>query len=75
MDLQESMLLWVPVNRECPQESDELIENVQIANGAVMDFCDGLLELDETLQIIESVDADVDDYLANLARTISAFGA
>lgn len=75
MNLQESMLLWIPIVRECPEESDDLIQQVTTANGAVIDFCDGYLSLDETLQVISDCDADVDDYIENLARTISCFGA
>lgn len=75
MDLQESMLLWIPVSRECPEESDDLIQQVMTANGAVLDFCEGYLSLDETLQIVSDCNADVDDYIENLAQTISWFGA
>ncbi len=75
VDLQESMLLWVPVSRECPEESDELIQQVTIANGAVMDFCDGIITLEDAFDVIHDNGADIDAYIADLAQTISAIGA
>lgn len=74
MDLEESMLLWVPVTAECPQESDELIEKVTTANGAVIDFCDGIIGLEYSLEIISDCGANVDRYLAALDSSLRFLG-
>ena len=75
VDLQESMLLWIPVDPESPQESDELISDVTAANGAVLDFCDGIITLDQTLEIVDDCGADIDRYLADLDFTFRQLGA
>ena len=73
--LQEALFLWIPNTPKCPEESDALIQLVTVANGAVLDFCDGVSPLEETLEIISDCGADVDEYLADLDSSIRAFGA
>lgn len=68
------MLLWIPNSQECPQESDELIQQVTAANGAVMDFCDGIITLETTLEIVSDCGADVDRYIADLDESIRFLG-
>lgn len=75
MDLHEAMLLWIPNTPESPEESDDLIQLVTLANGAVLDFCDNVARLEETLEIIFDCGADVDEYLAVLDDLIRASGA
>lgn len=69
------MLLWIPNNMESQEESDDLIQLVTVANGAVLDFCDGVSPLEEMLEIIFDCGADVDEYLADLDSSIRAIGA
>lgn len=74
-NLENSMLLWIPANCSSEEESDELNQKVTASNGAILDFCDCLISLDEMLQSIEYYGADVDDYLEDLAETVRLFGA
>lgn len=74
MDLQESMLLWIPGQQESIDESDDLTRKVTAANGAVLDFCDRLITLDDLFQTIEYYGASVDDYRINFAETLLAYG-
>ncbi|MBE9191404.1 hypothetical protein IQ230_13820 [Gloeocapsopsis crepidinum LEGE 06123] len=75
MDLKESMLLWIPVGQESQDENNDLIQKVTQANGAVLDFCDGIISLDETFQIAEYYGADVDDYREILDTNFRYLGA
>lgn len=75
MNLQNAMLLWIPNTLESQEESDNLTQLVTIANGAVLDFCDGASPLEETLSIISDCGADIDEYLADLDSSIRASGA
>jgi len=75
MDLQDSMFLWIPNFSESQSELDNSIQKVTLANGAILDFCDNVISLEETLEIIFDCGADVDEYLAQLDRTVTAFGA
>lgn len=72
--LSESMLLWLPTHIESIEESEQLTKQVTLANGAILDFCDGDNSLADTLEIIEYYGANVDDYRINLEDTIRAFG-
>lgn len=72
---QESMFLWIPASSESEEESDELNQKVTASNGAILDFCDCLISLDEMLQSIEHYGADVNEYLEDLAETVRLFGA
>lgn len=74
-NFQESMLLWIPADSESKEESDELNKNVTASNGAVLDFCDGLISLDDMFQTVEYYGADIDDYIEDLAETVNMFGA
>jgi hypothetical protein len=69
------MLLWIPVHRESPEESDELIQKVTVANGAVLDFCDGFLAFSEMIEIVDDCGAQTDRYLADLDESIRFLGA
>lgn len=73
-NFQESLLLWIPADSESEAESTELNKSVTAANGAVIDFCDGIISLDDTLQCIEYYGADVDEYLEDLGETVRIFG-
>lgn len=73
-NFQESMLLWIPTNSESLEESDNLNRLVTAANGAVLDFVDYIISLDDMLQSIEYYGADVDEYLENLTETVRIFG-
>lgn len=75
VDFQESMLLWIPVTCESESESDDLNQKVTAANGAVFDFVDGIISLDDMVQSLECYGANVDDYLEDLAETVRIFGA
>jgi hypothetical protein len=75
MNLQESMLLWIPPNLESQEEWDVRAKEVTQANGAVLDFCDRVITLDEMLQTVEFYGADVDLYLYDLAETVRILGA
>jgi hypothetical protein len=70
----EPLLLWVPVNQQEPEETDDLIQKVTLANNAVLDFSEGIISLDDTFQIIEHYGADVDDYRENLAEIARTLG-
>lgn len=70
---EESMLLWISVNSESDELDDEL-QFVTASNGAVIDFCDGLISLDDMFQAVEYYGADVDDYIEDLVETVNMFG-
>ena len=74
MNLQGSMLLWIP-EVESEEEWETRASEATQANGAVMDFCDRVITLDEMLQSIEHYGANIDNYLVDLAATVRAFGA
>ena len=74
MDNIEPLLLWVPVNQESSEKTDDLIQKVTLANDAVLDFSEGIITLDDTFQIIEHYGADVDDYRENLADIARKLG-
>lgn len=74
MDIQKSMLLWIPSDSESIEESDDLNAKVTAANGAVIDFCDRLITLDDLFQTVEYYEADVDEYRALLSDTLSLYG-
>ncbi len=74
MDNLESMLLWIPVNQESPEETDELIQKVTLANDAVLDFSEGIISLDDTFQAVEYYGADIDNYRENLVESIRILG-
>ena len=71
---EESMLLWLAVNSESESESDEELRLVTASNGAVLDFCDGLISLDDMFQAIEYYGADIDNYIEDLVETVNVFG-
>ena len=73
MSLQNSMLLWIPTS--LINEDDSLIEKVNLANGAILDFCDGESSLSDTLETIEYYGADVDEYRVGLAQDLRILGA
>lgn len=74
--LQSSMLLWLPNTSELePEETRDLIQKVTLANGAILDFCDGEVPFDDTLEIIEFYGADVDEYRSSIAETLLRYGA
>lgn len=74
MDLQKSMLLWIPGQQESIEESDDLNAKVTAANGAVIDFCDRLITLDDLFQTIDYYGASVDEYRLDLSDTLSLYG-
>ncbi len=72
MSFRESMLLWLPSSML--DEQPLLIEEVTAANGAILDFCDGELSFQDTLEAIEYYGADVDQYRAGLAEDLRRLG-
>jgi len=70
-----SMLLWIPVNVKSEESSDDLNQKVTASNGAIFDFTEQIISLDEMLQTIEYYGASVDEYLDDLAETVRIFGA
>ena len=72
MSFRESMLLWLPVSSI---EDDKSIEEVTLANGAILDFCDGEINLADTLETIEYYGANVDEYRSGLAFDLKRLGA
>jgi hypothetical protein len=74
MDLQQSMLLWLPINKIDSHEDESLFSNLTAANGHVLDFWDGKCSLDETLMAIEYYGANPDDYRAMLDANLRYFG-
>lgn len=75
MNLQSAMLLWIPSDLESDEEWSFRAKEATEANGAILDFCDCIITLDEMLQSIEYYGADIDNYLSNLAETVRVFGA
>ena len=73
-NFQESLLLWIPTKSESESESEELSRLVTAANGAVLDFVDRIISLDDMLQSIEYYGADVDEYLEDLSEIVRIFG-
>ncbi|MGL4618343.1 MAG: hypothetical protein ACRCZS_04700 [Chroococcidiopsis sp.] len=74
MSFRESMLLWLPTSM--PNDGKpSLIEEVTAANGAILDFCDGHQNFDDTLEIIEHYGANVDAYRHSLAEDLRILGA
>lgn len=71
----EPLLLWVPVNQEFIEETDELIQKVTLANDAVLDFTEGIITLDDTFQVIEHYGADVDEYQKIIDGNLRVLGA
>lgn len=74
MGFRESMLLWLPMESECEEETAHQISLVTAANGAIIDFCDLEQSLDDTLQIIEHYGANVDAYRQSLAEDLRCLG-
>ncbi len=72
MTVRESMLLWLPYSMLTEQPS--LIEEVTAANGAILDFCDGELSFNDTLEVIDFYGANVDQYRAGLALDLQRLG-
>lgn len=72
MSLRGAMLLWLPAS-SC-DEDDSLIEKVTLANGAILDFCDGEINLADTLETIEYYGANVDEYRSGLALEVKLLG-
>ncbi|PSB27470.1 hypothetical protein [Chlorogloea sp. CCALA 695] len=72
MSFRESMLLWLPVSLT---SDDKSIEEVTLANGAILDFCDGELSFADTLETIEYYGANVDEYRSGLATDVKLLGA
>lgn len=75
IDLQEASLLWIPSNVEFLEEFDLRASQATAANGAVMDFCDGIIRLDDCFQIIEANDVDIDAYIDAFKDMVGNFGA
>lgn len=74
MDLQESMLLWIPGSQDSLDESDDLNQKVTAANKAVLDFCDLEISFDELLQIIGHYGGSIDNYRACIEESITGLG-
>lgn len=73
-NLQEASLLWIPSSLESQEEWDLRAKQATEANSAVMDFCDGIISLDDCFQIIEATECDIDDYIDNFAENLRMFG-
>lgn len=72
---QEAFFLWVPGNVESQEEWDSRATQATAANGAVIDFCDGIIRLDDCFQIVEANDVDIDQYIENFKDVVGEFGA
>ncbi len=74
IDPQEAFLLWVPGNVESTDEFDLRAAQATEVNGAVLDFCDGIIRLDDCFQIVEANDVDIDSYIENFKDIVGKFG-
>lgn len=67
----EAVMLWLPVH----MVEDEAIETVTAANGIILDFCDGEISFEQTLDELNDHHIDLDSYLENFEESLRIFGA
>jgi hypothetical protein len=69
----EAVMLWLPA---CLVKDDvEAVETVTIANGIILDFCDGEIGFEQALEELCDQRVNVDSYLENFEQSLRQFGA
>lgn len=69
----EAVMLWLPTHMV--EDEPEAIETVTTANGIILDFCDGEISFEQTLDELNDHHIDLDSYLENFAESLRTFGA
>ena len=69
----EAVMLWLPAY--LVDEDSKAVETVTTANGIILDFCDGEISFEQTLDELNDHHVDVDSYLENFERSLRHFGA
>ena len=69
----EAVILWLPAY--LVDEDSKAVETVTTANGIILDFCDGEISFEQTLDELNDHHVDVDSYLENFERSLRHFGA
>jgi hypothetical protein len=72
-DFNESIMLWLPTHMI--KDEPEAIETITTANGIILDFCDGEISFEQTLDELNDHHVDMDDYLDNFEQSLRLFGA
>lgn len=69
----EAVMLWLPSH--LVEDDSEAVETVTTANGIILDFCDGEISFEQTLDELNDHHVDVDSYLEDFERSLRQFGA
>ena len=69
----EAVMLWLPAY--LVGEDPQAVETVTTANGIILDFCDGEISFEQTLDELNDHHVDVDSYLEDFERSLRQFGA
>ena len=69
----EAVMLWLPAY--LVDEDSKAVETVTTANGIILDFCDGEISFEQTLDELNDHHVDVDSYLEDFERSLRQFGA
>lgn len=68
-----AVMLWLPSH--LVEDDSEAVEAVTTANGIILDFCDGEISFEQTLDELNDHHVDVDSYLEDFERSLRQFGA
>jgi hypothetical protein len=69
----EAVMLWLPAY--LVEDDSEAVETVTTANRIILDFCDGEISFEQTLDELHDQCVDVDSYLEDFEQSLRRFGA
>lgn len=69
----EAVMLWLPAH--LVSEDPEAVKTVTTANGVILNFCDGEIGFEQTLDELNDHHVDVDSYLEDFEQSLRHFGA
>lgn len=69
----EAVMLWLPAY--LVEDDQEAVETVTTANGSILNFCDGEISFEQTLEELHDQHVDVDSYLEDFEQSLRRFGA
>ena len=70
----ESSLLWLPIHLIEDDTTEAITENTK-SNGIILDFLDGEIGLEETIDHLNDCHIDIDNYLRTLDSNLRSLGA
>jgi hypothetical protein len=73
INFNEAVMLWLPTH--LVEDEPEAVETVTTANGIILDFCDGEISFEQTLDELYDQRVDVDSYLEDFEQSLRRFGA